>query len=395
MDKKELHRIVEGLYPSVVKLRRKIHRTPELSGHEQGTAALVAQELKRIGLAPRFFLGKTAVVCLIQSGKGKTAVLRADTDALPISEKSGLPFASTRPGVMHACGHDFHTAILAGAAQALVRLRPQWRGSVALLFQPSEESEPGGAQGLIRAGAFPRGAEAVFGLHVSTDHETGQIGLRAGCDYAGVLNFAVTVVGRGGHCAAPQATINPIACAAAMIARLQELTHLQGSSARDGGAVVSVGTFEAGTRSNIVPDEAVFTGTIRTHSKRREALIKRRVERIVADAARAHRAKAAIAFELSYPPTNNDLRLSERMQGALRGLLGSRRVIVRPSPIYYAEDFAYYQQKAPGLYAHLGVRPPGQRVVPGIHNARFNPDEEAMKTGILAHVAFALEILGQ
>jgi amidohydrolase len=233
----------------------------------------------------------------------------------------------------------------------------------------------------------------VFGLHVSTDHETGLVGFRAGCDYAGVLNFTVAITGRGGHCASPLDTVNPITCAAAAIGRLQALTDVQPALLQR-GTVVSVGTIGGGMRNNIVPDEAVFSGTIRTHSKRIEAAVKRRVGRIVAEVARAQGAEAAIAFEVSYPPTWNDPRLTRRMHEALCGVLGPDRVITRANPIYFAEDFAYYQQKAPGLYAHLGVRPAGRKTVPGIHSARFNPDEEAMKTGMLAHVAFALEILG-
>ena len=211
---------IKAIYPYAVKVRRTLHAHPELSGHEHKPASFVAAELRNLGLKPRFYLQKTAVVCRIDSGPGATVALRADMDALPVEEKTGLPFASRNRGVMHACGHDMHMAILLGAARVLARSRTQWRGSVVMMFQPSEEMEPGGALGLIKAGAFPADATAVFGLHVNPELRTGLIGLREGSDFAGVLNFSVTVHGRGGHAAAPVEQLHRV-----VDGRMQRLTR--------------------------------------------------------------------------------------------------------------------------------------------------------------------------
>jgi amidohydrolase len=393
MDKKEIVRIIGEIRPWAVRLRRALHERPELSGQERASAALIAKTLRKTGLTPELRLGGTAVVCRMVNGPGRTVVLRADTDALPIVERTGLSFASKNPGIMHACGHDLHTAALAGAAAVLDKIKNKWRGTIVLLFQPSEEMEPGGAQKLIKTGAFPPNADAVFGLHVSTDHTTGQIGLRSGSDYAGVLNFTITITGRGGHAASPRETVNPIVCAGVIIGKLQSLTDLRPAGSQP-GIVVSVGTLQAGTRNNIVPDEAVFQGTVRTHSKRTEAIVKRHIERIVARETRSHKTSAAVEFAAAYPPTWNDRRLTVRMSKSFGELIGKDLVIVREKPIFFAEDFAYYQEKTPGLFVHLGVRPAGTKNVPGIHSARFKPDEKAIGTGILAHVAFVLEIAG-
>jgi amidohydrolase len=389
IDRKELMMLSGRLYPDAVRLRREIHKYPELSGNEKKTAALIARELKKAGLKPQFHCGKTAVSAAIKNGEGPTVVLRSDIDALPITEKSHLPFASVNNGVMHACGHDLHAAMLLAAAPALVRLRDRWQGTAVLLFQPSEEHEPGGAQALIRAGAFPENASAVFGMHVSSDHPVGTIGLRPGSDYAGVLNYAVTVRGRGGHAAAPNETIDPIVCASVIICAIKALTNTH-SRAAEHPAVVAIGRISAGTADNIVPDIARFSGTIRTHSKKTEQYIRKQIDGVVRLADKTFGSQSTIEFFRGYPPTWNDPALTKKIRPVLAN---AAFVVLRKKPNFFAEDFAYYQQKAPGIYVHLGVKPPGQTAMPGIHNAAFSPDERAMKTGIAAHVAFVLAML--
>jgi amidohydrolase len=382
---------VKEMYPYAVSVRRILHAHPELSGHERRTASFIAAETRKLGLKPDYYLDKTAVVCHIKNGHGKTVVLRADIDALPIEEKTGLPFSSRIAGIMHACGHDMHAAILLGAAKFLIRLRDRWQGTVVLLFQPSEEMEPGGAMGLIRAGAFPARTTGVFGLHVNPEHKTGTIGIRQGNDFAGVLNFAVRVHGRGGHAAAPQATENPITCAAHMIDRLASLA---GQAMRK-GAIIAVGSFNAGSRSNIIPDRADFFGTIRFHSKPVGNMIRKEVAHLIQGSARLHRVSASVAFNVSYPPNWNDPSLTGKMEKRLRILLGPQKVVVRREPVFFAEDFAYFQQKAPGVYVHLGVTPLRSIKPPvSLHNAHFSPDEKAITTGMLAHVAFVETVCG-
>ncbi len=215
--KEYLSSAIDGIFPEAVQLRRDIHAHPELSGSEYQTAGRLHDILRGAGFSPRYCVEKTGVVVELTAGDGPTVVLRADTDALPVSEKTDLPFTSKIPGVMHACGHDMHSAVLYGAVNVLHRLRDRWAGRIVFLFQPSEEVEPGGAVRMIDEGVFPKDASAVFGLHVSTDHRTGQIGLKSGNDCSGVLVFDVTVHGKGGHGATPEKTIDPIVCASSMI----------------------------------------------------------------------------------------------------------------------------------------------------------------------------------
>jgi amidohydrolase len=385
IDSLELKRQIARVYPSAIKIRRVLHRHPELSGQERKTALRVASELRRLGLVPRFYLDGTAVVAVMANGPGKTVVLRADLDALPILENSGLSFASRAPGIMHACGHDMHTAILLGAASVLDRLRASWKGKVVFLFQPSEEVAPGGAAPLIRSGAFPTDAAAVFGLHVNPDHPTGTIGLREGGDFAGMMTFRVVIHGRGGHSAAPKSVVNPILCASRMMVALMQLS--------DRHALVMVGTVHAGVRTNIIPDQAEFSGTVRTHSASIQRATKLRLAQLLTAIAKSSGATVKIEFEASYPPSLNDPALTRRMRTVMTEALGAAQVVARPKPVMYSEDFAYYQQKAPGLFIHLGVRPRRKRTMPGLHSPRFAPEETAMETGMFCHALFVLELL--
>ena len=390
MDDNQTLRAIKTVYPYTVKVRRTLHAHPELSGHEVKTASFVAAELRNLGLKPKFYLRKTAVVCRIDNGPGTCVALRADLDALPVEEKTGLSFSSRNRGVMHACCHDLHTAILLGVARVLAQSRKRWSGSVVLIFQPSEELEPGGALGLIKAGAFPADASAVFGLHVNPELQTGFIGLRGGSDFAGVLNFSVTVHGQGGHAAAPHSTVNPITSAADMINRLSKLAEQKIKQ----GALVAVGVVHAGSRSNIIPDCAVFHGTVRFHSKNMGRVIRKQVNGLIADAAQYNASQAVIKFTPSYPPNWNDHGLTARMKKQYQSLMGRDKVVERKQPVYYAEDFAYYQEKIPGLFIHLGVAAARKTRPESLHNARFSPDEFAMKTGMLAHIAFISDQCG-
>jgi amidohydrolase len=319
-------------------------------------------------------------------------VLRADTDALPVDEKNSIACKSTRPGIMHACGHDMHTAALVGAAKALLRLRHLWKGTVVVLFQPSEEKEPGGALPMIAEKAFPENAAAVFGLHVSSEHSTGQVGLKAGSECSGELVFDVLVKGKGGHGAAPHATVDPIVCASSMILDLQTLISRECPAVEP--AVLTVGAIHSGTKHNIIPDEAVFLGTIRTFSVSLQRLLKKRVAQCLATTARSFRAQVETIFHDSYPAGFNDPALAARAQEVLTAFLGKRNVVVRKYPTMFSEDFTYYQQKVPGLYLHLGVRRPGLKKMPGIHSATFLPDERALQTAMTVHTALCIDMLG-
>jgi len=389
---KELQPHIDSAFRRCVEIRRDIHRNPELSEREHRTAKLVFDEMQSLGLPPKMHLDGTAVTALIENGKGKRVVLRADMDALPIHEETQVPYASCVPGVMHACGHDMHTAILAGAAKVLADVKEQWHGSVMLMFQPSEEAEPGGAVALVKDKVFPGGADAVFGLHVNPEHPTGTIGLREGFDFASILGFDAVVKGKGGHGGTPEQTIDPVVCAASMIMELQTLVSRECPPFEP--AVLSIGTVHAGSIRNVIPSEARFSGTIRTHSIHRMEHLSKRFTDVLRATADAFRAQVDIHFEKTYPPVYNDPPVTQRTRNALVTLLGPDNVINRQFPTMYAEDFAYYQEIIPGLFIHLGVQPPGKRLITGLHTSTFLPDENAIKTGILAHTVFVLEMLG-
>lgn len=392
MIKELLNNAVETLYPKVVKYRRKIHKNPELSGNEKETAAFVFDILLKLGLQPQFCIRKTGVVAHICNGEGNIIALRADMDALPIEELNDVPYKSQKNGIMHACGHDLHTASLLGAAEILIELKEYWQGTVTLLFQPSEEVEPGGAFEMINEGVFPKNASAIFGLHVS-EYDTGTIAFKSGPDYSGILVFDVTVKGKGGHGAMPHKTIDPIVCSATMITELQTLISRESPPFEP--AVLTVGTLHAGTKRNIIPDEAIFQGTIRTFNDKLQNHLHKRVKDILNSVAHSFRAEVDVVIEKSYPSGYNDPKLTNEMIKIYKDYLGENNVIEKKHPTMFSEDFAYFQKKVPGLYIHLGIKDPAVKSIEGIHSARFLPQEEAIKTAVKSHVIFALGKLGK
>ncbi len=387
--KAQIYSAANAAYPKTVRIRRRLHANPELSGQERQTARLVHRFLTTLGLDPKYCVRRTGVAASLANGKGPVVVLRADLDALPVEEKNRVPFRSRKKGVAHACGHDMHTAALLGAAHMLVRLKHLWSGTVVFLFQPSEEREPGGALDMIAEQAFPSRADCVLGLHVSSEYTTGRVGLKSGDECSGEIVFDVLVKGKGGHGSAPHATVDPIVCAASMIMDLQTLISRECPAVEP--AVLTVGSFHAGTANNVIPDEADFRGTIRTFSPKIQRLLRRRVGQSLRTAARSFRAGVEITFRDSYPPGYNDPGLARWARAVLGALLGKRNVAVRTQPTMFSEDFAYYQQKAAGLYLHLGVRPKGVRTMPGIHSANFLPDERALRTAMIVHAGLAIE----
>jgi len=389
---KEIDSQIESVLPEITSIRRTIHQNPELSESEKETARLVYDNLERIGLNPSFHLDKTAVTALLQNGRGKTIVLRADMDALPIEEQTGLTFSSKKKGVMHACGHDLHTAILIGAASVLNNLKNRWKGNILFLFQPSEEVEPGGAYRLIKSGVFPKKADAIFGLHVSADHSYCVIGVKDGIDFAGVTTFDIVIKGKSGHGGTPDKSIDPIVCSAAIISQLQTLISREVS--RFIPATLTIGSLHAGNIRNIIPDQAMMQGTLRTHSKECMDLMINRIEDMVLSTARSFRATAEVSFNRSYPPGYNNPELLEQFINEFTKLAGPDSLMRRTNPSMYAEDFSYYQEIIPGIFVHLGVNDVKKRsAIYGIHSSKFNPDERAIKTGITAHIAFALNNL--
>lgn len=393
--------------PQVVHWRRDLHAHPELAFHERRTADLVARELSRMGYEVTRGLAETAVIGLLRTGRpGPVVALRADMDGLPVTEDTGLPFASQQRvqqggkevGLMHACGHDMHVAMLLGAAQVLAELRGQLSGSVKLVFQPAEEgvaNEPNGAERLVKAGVLenPK-VSAMFGLHVGiTPQPTGTVSLRARGLMAGSDTFEITVKGRQTHGALPWNGVDPVVVAAQIVLGLQTIVSRQ-TNLTLAPAVITVGTLHAGQRANIVPGEVTMSGTIRSFDPAMREQLLVQVRRTAEQLALASGATAAVSFDAGYPVTWNDPALTAKMLPSLRRVAG-QQLLSDVAPSTTSEDFSYYGQHVPSLLFFLGVNPPGAdpALWAANHSPRFNPDEAALLTGVRTLASLAADYL--
>ena len=366
----------EALAPELSALRHAFHREPELGNREFRTAERIEACLRALGIETERLLD-TAVVGRLRGGRpGPCVALRADMDALPLTEATGADFASRTPGVMHACGHDIHITAALGAARLLAAHRESLAGSVVFLFQPDEEGD-GGARRMIGAGAL-NGVDAVFGAHVSPDLPLGCAAVRYGKFYAASDVFTVEVRGKSAHGAERERGVDALAAAAAMVSRALELPGgLPGER-----SVLSVGTFKAGTAGNIVADRAVFSGILRTLGPAARAEMKRRFRAVVADTAAEFGAAAECALRESYPGVVNDDDMTALAEQALSAALGPERVDKIARPTMTTEDFGYFLEERPGSYYHIGAGCP----LP-LHNAGFLPDDRAAVIGAAAHAA--------
>ncbi len=378
----------EALAARVIELRRAIHRRPELGFEEHQTAALVERELDALGIEHRR-LAKTGIVARISGTKAGPAVaLRADMDALPIGERTGLSFASEVEGKMHACGHDAHTAMLLGAAHVLATMRGGLCGNVVLIFQPAEEG-PGGALPMIEAGALDDpSVDAVAMLHVDSRLEVGTIGISPGGVSASADEFYVAVKGSGGHGAYPHTAVDAIPASAAIVLALQNVVARETDPLAT--AVVTVGTIEGGYRNNVIADEVNMSGTLRAQDPGVRDELEARVRRIVAGVASAYNVRADVRVVRGYPPVHNDAALAERFAQYLRER--SSLIVERPAATMGAEDFAYFAQRAPGLLMRLGVRRESSGATHPGHSPQFRIDEAALPLGIIALVLFAIAV---
>ncbi len=390
----------------VVAWRRDIHRHPELSNREFRTAALVADHLESLGLEVRREVAHTGVVAVLRGARpGPVVALRADMDALPVTEQTGLPFASKvrdrylgrDVGVMHACGHDAHVAILMGVAQVLAGVRDQLPGQVLFLFQPAEEGAPpgeeGGADLMIAEGALadPR-PDAIFALHVVSQLEAGEIGLRPGGAMASSDRLRIVVRGRQTHAAYPWLGVDPITAAARVVLALQAIPARRVDTRIPG--VVSIGAIHGGVRNNIIPDEVELLGTIRALDPELRSALHAEVRRAAEETAEAAGATAEVEISLGYPITRNDPGLTARIRPSLERVAGAERV--RDAlPRTGAEDFAFFQQEVPGVYFWLGGRPPevAREDAEPNHSPRFVLDEATLPLGVRALAAVAVDVL--
>jgi amidohydrolase len=395
----EIRSAAERIAPAVVATRRDLHAHPELSNREERTGHLVAERLRGLGLEVRYPVAKTGVVGILRGGRpGRVVALRADMDALPIDEATALPFSSQVKGVMHACGHDAHTAMLLGAAEVLAGLKARLPGTVVFLFQPAEEGAPegeeGGAELMVKERALddPR-VEAVFGLHVGSWVSAGQAGWTDGPIFASSDTFRIEVEGKAVHGAQPHMGIDPIPIAAEMVQALQLIVSRQidGRQPR----VLTIGRIQGGTRFNIVADRVTMDGTMRTHDATVRAEMKARVARTVKGVAEAHGTTATLRFlDEGSPPVVNDADLARDVAvPALQRVFGAGAVRVEPEMV--AEDFPAFGPKAPYFYFLLGTRNDAKGIASVNHTATFDVDEDVLPLGVRAMATLAWDLLAR
>lgn len=404
----DIDRAAQETMPLVIAWRRDFHQHPELGNSEVRTAKVIADQLRKLGYEVTTGVAKTGVVATLKGAKpGPVVALRSDMDALPVTEQVDLPFKSTakaqwngqQVGVMHACGHDNHMAILLGAATIFAKLRNQLPGTVKLIFQPAEEGPPegekGGAELMVAEGVLenPK-VDAIFGLHVMPG-PAGSITYRPGPTMASADSFTIKIRGKQTHGAVPWAGVDPIVIGAQIVNALQTIVS-RNIDIGQAPAVVTVATFHAGNRFNIIPDEAEIGGTIRAFGEATRKDIHRRLELIAKNTAAAAGGSADVSYGLGYPTTINDVALTERMVPTLTRVAG--RDDVRVAELKgTAEDFSYFQQKVPGLFVFLGVTPRDQdwTKVPVNHSPLFFADESALPVGVRVLTNLAIDYLFQ
>lgn len=400
---------VQSVEEDVIAWRRDIHEHPELSNREFRTSKLVADHLRSLDMEVRTGIAHTGVVGILKGGKpGPVVALRADMDGLPVVEQTGLPFASKEKavyndqdvGVMHACGHDAHVAILMGTAKLLAGMREELPGTVVFIFQPAEEGTPegeeGGAELMIAEGVLKSPApEVIFGLHVTQGFAVGQAAFRTSGAMASSDFLRIVVKGRQTHAAQPWAGVDPIVVGAQIVTGLQTVVSRR-VDITQAPAIVSIGTFKGGVRNNIIPDEVEMTGTIRAFvpevREQIHALIKTTAENI----AESQGAVAEVTIDHGYPVTFNDPDLGGLMRPSLQRVFGDTGVLPAPM-VTGAEDFSYFQEKIPGLFFFLGVRPadkPFSMSIPN-HSPMFDTDEAALIKGVRAMATLTVDYMSK
>jgi len=392
----------------VIAWRRDIHQNPELGNREVRTAKVIADHLRGLGLPVQTGVAHTGVVAVLRGGKpGPVVALRADMDALPVTEEVDVPFASKirtqwagkETGVMHACGHDTHVAILMGVAEVLTRMRSEVPGTVKFIFQPAEEGPPPGEQGgaalMIAEGVMddePR-PEVAFGLHIGSMHETGTIAYRPGAVMAAADVLRITVKGKQTHGSAPWAGIDPIVVASQIVLGLQTIVSRQVNIPRE-PAVVTIGGIDGGNRFNIIPDKVEMVGTVRTFDESLRDDVHRRIRLTAENIAEASGATAEVVIDKPYGVTVNDPKLTARMLPTLERVAGAGNIVLRDR-VMGAEDFSFFAQRVPGLFIFLGGSPKGTDLtkVAYNHSPRFYVDESALLLGVRALTHLTLDYM--
>ena len=373
-----------------IEWRRQIHRNPEIGFEEHKTAALVETALKDAGIEVKRFPNSTEVVGILKGGKpGRTIGLRADMDALPLQELADVEFKSQVPGVMHACGHDVHTAVLMGTAKILASHRDELAGTIKFFFQPAEEKFPGGALGMIENGAMEE-VERVFALHVGNNVPTGHVGVTYGFSHANCDMADIKIIGKGGHGAAPHNTVDAVVIASHVVVALQ--TIVSRNVGPTDSAVISVGSIQSGSIHNIIAEEAELKLTIRSLLPETRTMLQERIEGIVKGVTQAMNATYDINYVNGYPSLNNDAEMADLLKEVAEQVVGADKVEVRNTPMMGGEDFAYFAQKAPGALLRLGSSP-YEGPVSNAHNPKFTVNEDCIAVGLEMMVSIALKAM--
>ena len=406
---KQISSKADALQEQVIAWRRDFHEHPELGNHEVRTSAIIAKHLQSLGIQVQTGIATTGVVGILKGDKpGPVVALRADMDGLPVIERTPVPFASKvkttyrgqEVGVMHACGHDSHMAILMGVAQVLSSMKSELHGTVKFIFQPAEEGvEPGqkgGAEEMVKEGVLenPK-VDVIFGLHINSQTEVGFIGYRPGGTMAGVNDMQIIVKGRSAHGAYPWSSIDPIVVSAEIINNLQTIVS-RNINVTENPAVVTIGAIKGGNRSNIIPESVEMLGTIRAFTAADEKLMIERIQQIATKTAEAQGATAEVKIPYSshYPVTFNDPELTKKMLPTLQRTAGTKNVLLR-APVTGAEDFSFYQEKVPGLFFFLGGMPKGGDPIkaPSHHTPDFYIDESGFTLGVKALCNLTLDYM--
>jgi hippurate hydrolase len=362
-------------------IRRHLHAHPELSYQEYETSAFVQGQLRAMGI-PFTIMAETGVVGIIEGNDPASRIiaLRADMDALPILEANDIPYISTRPGIMHACGHDVHTTCLLGAARILQELRHQWSGTVKLIFQPGEEKNPGGASLLIRDGVLDNPSPAaIFGLHVHPQLEAGRLSFRAGKVMASADELYITVKSKGGHAAAPQYTTDTILVASHIIIGLQQVISRNRDPQQ--ASVLSITSFQGGHTTNVIPSEVKLMGTFRALDEQWRLRAHSLIRTITEGIAHSMGAEVDCHIDIGYPSVYNNEDLHEKAKSIAQEYMGEE-LVGETEVRMGAEDFGYYTQLIPGCFFRLGVMNAAKGILSGVHTPTFNIDESAIQTGM-------------
>ena len=411
ISKKELKQKIDALAnqvePKVIEWRRHLHENPELSNREFKTAEKVAKHLRDLGLEVKTKIAHTGVVGILKGGKpGPVIALRADMDALPVVERVDVPFASKvkstynnmEVGVMHACGHDTHVAMLMGAAEVLTKVKKDIKGTVVFIFQPAEEGAPkgeeGGAKLMVKEGVLenPK-VDVIFGLHINSKTEVGKITYKPGGTMAAADRFEIKVKGKQTHGSTPWAGVDPIVVSSQIITGLQSIISRQTELTKE-GAVISVGLIRGGVRNNIIPEEVELIGTIRTLDVEMQKMIHEKIKLTATKIAESSGAIAEVEIFTGYPITYNDIDLTSQMLPTVQEVAGKENVLLVDARTG-AEDFSFYAQKVPGLFLFLGGMPKGQDPLEAAshHTPDFYIDESSMKLGVRTLCNLAIDFV--